>query len=1194
MNERGERSDRGFYLGERYRLVGTLAEGGMSVLSAARDERTGREVAIKLMRTQGAMNDQRRERFEHEIKTTGSLRHPHIVSVLDSGIDERGEPYLVMELLRGRSLEEELRERGTLSLEQALRWITPLMGALAHAHDHGVVHRDIKPSNIFLSRTEDGIGVPKLLDFGIAVASGESRFTDSGVVVGTVQYMSPEQASDARVGPSTDVWSLGAVLFRCLTGRVPFEADAAAGLLLKIVRTPAPSLTSCAPAVGRSFGLAVDRALQKDLHARYPDMRAFAKALCLSARMAGIDLPENPDPIGLPEWPQWSAERVSEECLTQELTALRSVPDDDGTSSGEAAAVESELVSYASGVRTLFVGRDSEREQLDESLGQTENGSGRVVAIVAEAGVGKSRLLSEWRRGLPSSRYRYLEGRCVPEGDAIIYSPIREILRLYFEIKEDDAESRIRERLIRELRGIEEELLQGLGPLEELFSLSRQDTAFRALPPQQKRERILQTVTALLLRIARDRPLVIAIEDVHWIDNSSEQFLAHFVGSIREQPVLVILLYRPEYRPTWIAPDCFRQIELGPLTLDATGRLITSVLGEPLVDSRLTAFVYGRSFGNPLFVEELTRTLLENGTIVRRQGRLALQADARTTAFPETVQGIISERIGRLEESIKRTVQMAAVIGPDFPSDILKNISGLQNEIRSHLAKLSGLELIHENPSSSDADFTFKHALTREVAYQSLVADERRGFHGQIADELESSHPERLEDFCETLASHFANAENWPKALQYARQAGDKAARSYSNNEAAFFYQRAIEALARLPRTPEAIREEALLRFALDGSLTGLGYPEGSRQNLERWVALAEAIREPCALALAYGRMGIYCSQLGETAEAGAYAERAYEQIARTDDIESVVSATLVLCEAYSLTGDYARIPRIAPRTVTQLEEAGRQTDHFGFPFCAYAQICARLMLGLSATGKFATALRYGEKALASARAVGDDPVTKGIVHLSLGVFWAAKGNAVRACEHLLTGIELVEKAGWTWLTADAYAVLSRAHAFLDDLPRARQCAREALARREKVSAVILPGMPDLAMGTLLYTDGDFASSCSHLLRGRETAIAKGDRYMEALSRICLGRSMGAQSLERFEEARIEISRGVELLQELEVRPYLALGTLFLGELYLRRGDEDTAREYITRAERDYTAIEEEYWIEHARALLEKIGRKTG
>ena len=297
----------GQVIGSRYRIQSLIGRGGMGMVYAATHELTGRRVALKLVVPDSEESPLLKERFLSEARIAAAVVHPNIVDVLDMGVHE-GVLFLVMELLEGISLERLLEAQTRLSPEQTFGWVFPIMGALATLHDAGIVHRDVKPSNIFLSSLPRHPVRPKLLDFGLARVVSDLRLTRSGTVIGTPLYMAPEHAAGHVAGPQADVWSVGVVLFECLSGASPFNYSDRSSLAAQVLAGQVRALADVRPELPQVLSMVVARALHRDLGRRYADMRAFAHALYAAGLSSGIVMPRDPDPIGLPDYSSWEAD----------------------------------------------------------------------------------------------------------------------------------------------------------------------------------------------------------------------------------------------------------------------------------------------------------------------------------------------------------------------------------------------------------------------------------------------------------------------------------------------------------------------------------------------------------------------------------------------------------------------------------------------------------------------------------------------------------------------------------------------------------------------------------------------------------------------------------------------------------------------------------------------------------------------
>jgi class 3 adenylate cyclase len=375
---------------------------------------------------------------------------------------------------------------------------------------------------------------------------------------------------------------------------------------------------------------------------------------------------------------------------------------------------------------TRFVGRTREAETLKEAYNKAQSGSGQVVGVVGEAGVGKSRLLLELRNMLPKGEYTYMEGRCLHYGGSMAYLPILDILRSYFNIKEGDREAEIKEKMEEKVLQLDENLKSTFPPFQEVFSIKVEDQTYLIVEPQEKRMRTFEAIRNLLVRESQNRPLVLAVEDLHWIDKSSEEFLDYLIGWLANTQILLILIYRPEYTHQWGSKSYYSKIGLDQLSTKTSAELVQSILEGAEVLPELREFILNRAAGNPLFMEELTHTLLENGAIEKKDDQYVLSKTVDEIQVPDTIQGIIAARMDRLEDTLKRVMQVASVVGREFVFRVLQTTIGVKEELKSYLLKLQGLELVSEKQLFPELKYIFKHALTQEVAYNSLLHKRRK------------------------------------------------------------------------------------------------------------------------------------------------------------------------------------------------------------------------------------------------------------------------------------------------------------------------------------------------------------------------------------------------------------------------------------------------------------------------------------
>ena len=473
---------------------------------------------------------------------------------------------------------------------------------------------------------------------------------------------------------------------------------------------------------------------------------------------------------------------------------------------------------------TPLVGRERELATLRERFREVKAGRGQVVGIAAEAGMGKSRLVLEFRRGLAqaSEAMTWLEGHCISFGQASPFLPLIELLRENFQIDEVDGKPEIIAKVEQGMRRMGE-LEAYIPAIRSLLSVDPGDPALAALDGPALRRHLFAALRALSLRGARLRPLVLVIEDLHWIDTSSAEFLTFLLDAVAGVPLLLLVTYRIGYTPPFGSRSFSTTLTLHSFSEAETLAMAGHVLGIAQFPVELQTALMAKAEGVPLFIEEMTKTLLDLGVLQREHGGYRLVKSLGEVSVPDTIQGIIMARLDRLGDDGKRTVQMASVIGRQFLVRLLARIAGLSHRLEGLLRELQALELIYEQGLVPEPAYIFKHAVIQDVAYQSLLLQRRKDLHRAVGEAIEELYLDRLEEHYTELAHHFSQGEVWDKALVYCRQAGEKAMAQSAYREAVTAFEQALMALQHLPEDQDTLAQAIDLRFALRNALLPMG-----------------------------------------------------------------------------------------------------------------------------------------------------------------------------------------------------------------------------------------------------------------------------------------------------------------------------------------------------------------------------------
>lgn len=834
---------------------------------------------------------------------------------------------------------------------------------------------------------------------------------------------------------------------------------------------------------------------------------------------------------------------------------------------------------------TRFVGRKSSMATLLDAFDRVQSGSGQVVGLLGEAGVGKSRLLLEMRNMLPQGEYSYLEGRCLQYGGSMAYLPVLDILRSYLDIKEGDREFLIKKKMEEKILGLDEKLKNVIPPFQDLLSLKVDDEGFTKLEPKEKRERTFEALRDILVRGSQERPLILTVEDIHWIDKTSEEFLNYMIGWLPNTPIMLLLLYRPEYTHPWGSKSYYTKVGLDQLGTTSSGELVKAILEEGEVAPELRQLILNRAAGNPLFMEEFTHTLLENGSIERKDEKYILSGKASDIQVPDTIQGIIAARLDRLEENLKRTMQVASVIGRDFAFRILQTITGMREELKSYLLNLQGLEFIYEKNLFPELEYIFKHALTQEVAYNSLLLKRRKEIHAKIGRAIEELYAERLEEFYEMLAYHYSRSDSLEKACRYSRLSGEKAEANYSHREALDFYKGAIDLLNRLPETAENKREKLEILFLMRLPLMFLGYPEGTLGLLQEGERLSKELGDERSLARFYNAMGLYYSHKGDPLLGIKYSEDAFKEARKNRDIELMAPLAFGLSVPYVAAGEYYKIVDMAPDVIDLIEKTERESDFFSGGGNPYSLLCSYCGQSMGLLGAFDEGKAFLEKGLRNADRM-NDLIALGLVEMQYGHFCLTKGDWKPSKEHFEKGIKHSEEAKHAVVSALCWSGLGYACAMLGDPETGKRHAEKGIEIHRDSGVEMSLSLSHFHLGWIHLDLGDLKNARSLAEEALRLSQKNNEKLIEGGAWLLLGTILGKTVPLQMDKAEECILKGIEICKELKTKAYYPLGHLYLGELYLNGGKNEKAIDNLKKAEGMFREMGMDYWLGKAQEVL--------
>lgn len=942
----------GTLFAERYKILERLGAGGMGVVYKAMDLKLRRLVALKFLPPRFTSHKEAKLRFIQEAQAASVLDHQNICTIHEIDETEDGQMYIGMAFYEGETLKKKI-ERGPLPVDQTTEIMIQVARGLSRAHNQGIVHRDIKPANVIV--TTDGVA--KIVDFGLAKLSDQTRLTTAEAVIGTASYMSPEQAQGEDVDHRTDLWSLGVVFYELLTGKLPYKGENEQAVIYSIInKSPLPPIE-----LKKDIPEEAERIILKCLRKK-PEDRYQSADLLLSDLTGLKHILERKEPEEKAKRPVIRKEterrqatvvfaEISEyfeilEQMESEETALSlehcfalfdsiirkhggwiskitggsfmalfGVPQaiEDAPKKAINAAIElrnclyrfnqeedlkipldiqigintgvviasamdvsgkeeytvmGKAVNLASRLRDIsgkgqiyagpltyrstktefeyeqlkpvtletrespvpvfqllsvkervyraplgsermifseMVGRDSELSRLELHLLKSINNEGSIVNIIGEAGIGKSRLIGEFKKKDAIRKVNLLEGRALSIGKNLSFHPIIDIIKNWVAIKEDDSKKETTfklEKAIKEVcpEGVEE-IFPFIATLMGMKLTGKYAERLKGIEGEALEKLILKSLRELLIKAAERKALVVIIEDLHWADMSSIKLLESLFRLAEDHPILFINVFRPGHEETSERlqkiirnrySNFYTEMDLESLDESQSKALINNLLKVKTLPAHIRELVTKKAEGNPFFIEEVVRSFIDDGVVVLRNGGFRITKKMDHVMIPETISELLMTRIDKLDEDTRSLLKIASVIGRNFFYKILREVAKTLEEVDDRLAYLKEVQLIKKQIRMEEIEYLFKHALAQEAVYNSILLKKRKELHLDVARSIESVFEERLHEFYGMLAFHFSMGEDIDKAEEYLIKAGEEALKSSASSEALHYYQEAL------------------------------------------------------------------------------------------------------------------------------------------------------------------------------------------------------------------------------------------------------------------------------------------------------------------------------------------------------------------------------------------------------------------
>jgi class 3 adenylate cyclase/tetratricopeptide (TPR) repeat protein len=855
---------------------------------------------------------------------------------------------------------------------------------------------------------------------------------------------------------------------------------------------------------------------------------------------------------------------------------------------------------------TPLVGRNTEINIFNKVAQRVSDGRGQVLAMIGEPGIGKSRLVHEFTRHQLPPGWLVLEGTSVSYGKATPYFPLIEMLRRYFGINDGEGSENVRCQVITSILELDSTLKDAIPPVLSLlgalpdtctthpdqepdWQVRPQDIdepirRFNSMDPQQRRRHTLDALKRMCIRESQRQNLLLVFEDLHWIDHETQSFLDSLVDSLPMSHLLLLVNYRPEYNHGWSEKSYYTQLCVDPLQTSSVEEFLSKLLGDNPDLSPLKQLLIKRTEGNPFFAEESVRSLLETGILIGEKGAYRPGLKIDDLIIPSTVQNVVADRIDRLPLEEKHLLQTAAVIGVIIPFDLLQAVSELpDDQLFEYLAHLRSAEFIYETNLFPKLEYTFKHALTNEVAYSALLHPRRISLHAKIVTALESIAGRNLHDYVENLSHHAYQGELWDKAVAYLKESGLKCVYRSSFRNATAYFEQGLEALRHLPKARDTLIYEVDLCIEIRNTLYILGDFQQGLRYLEKAQPAARALNDQGRLGKIFNFMTAHWNLSGDSERAIASGIQALQHTNAPEHLDLHIVAHYFLGAAYHTVGQYGQAIDVLQRAVRLI--GSRKHETFGTTGIVFV-ICQHWMVRcLAQLGEFTKAIPYGEDAIKTAVEY-DHPYSTVYAYYGLGKLYHIQGEFEKAVSMLHRGLETCRSADIPVLYPLIAASLGSAYAFVGHTDEALRLLQSAIDHPAWMSRMGGQALRIAWVSEAYFVAGEHHEAEVYAKRGLELSLETKDLGSQAWLLRLLGDITSRRCPLDFEQAEGSYAAALRLARDRQMRPLEAHCRLGLGELYVRGKKDSKARSELTAAAQLYQNMAMAFWMDKAETAL--------